>query len=269
MRDIQNEGDSRRIEIDKVGVKGLSYPIIVLDRANKLQHTVAQVNMFVNLPHNFRGTHMSRFVEILNRYRGQITMKNMGPILRRMREVFQAESAHLEIDFPYFIEKEAPVSKVKSLMSYGCRFIGSLCRGEDYVLEVRVPVNTLCPCSKEISRRGAHNQRGEVRLQVRFKEFVWIEDLVSLVEGAASSGLYSLLKREDEKWVTENAYDNPAFVEDVVRSVAEKLSRDQNIIWFAVEAENQESIHNHNAYAFLERGSGKRGQGLGVRSSGN
>jgi GTP cyclohydrolase I len=256
MRDIQNEEDPRRIEIDKVGVKGLSYPIIVLDRANKLQHTVAKVNMFVNLPHSFRGTHMSRFVEILNQYRGQITMKNMGPILKRMREVFQAESAHLEIDFPYFIEKEAPVSRAKSLMSYMCKFIGSLSKGEDFVLEVRVPVNTLCPCSKEISDRGAHNQRGEVRLQVRFKEFVWIEDLISLVEASASSGLYSLLKREDERWVTENAYDNPAFVEDVVRSLADKLLKDPNITWFSVEAENQESIHNHNAYAFLERESG-------------
>jgi len=256
MRDIQSEEDPRRIEIDKVGVKELSYPIIVLDRANKLQHTVARVNMFVNLPHNFRGTHMSRFVEILNKYRGQITMKNMGPILRKMREVFRAESAHLEIDFPYFVEKEAPVSKAKSLMSYGCRFIGSLSKKEDFLLEVRVPVNTLCPCSKEISERGAHNQRGEVRLQVRFKEFVWIEELISLVEASASSGLYSLLKREDEKWVTENAYDHPAFVEDVVRSVAEKLLNDPNITWFAVEAETQESIHNHNAYAFLERGSG-------------
>lgn len=255
MRDVQSEEDPRKIEIDKVGVKELSYPIIVLDRANKLQHTVARVNMFVNLPHNFRGTHMSRFVEILNKYRGQITMKNMSPILRKMREVFRAESAHLEIDFPYFIEKEAPVSGSKSLMSYGCRFIGSLSKEEDFILEVRVPVNTLCPCSKEISDRGAHNQRGEVRLQVRFKEFVWIEDLISLVEASASSGLYSLLKREDEKWVTENAYDHPAFVEDVVRSVAEKLLNDENITWFAVEAETQESIHNHNAYAFLERGS--------------
>jgi len=255
MRDVQSEEDPRRIEIDKVGVKGLSYPIIVLDRANKLQHTVARVNMFVNLPHNFRGTHMSRFVEILNKYRGEITMKNMGPILGKMREVFQAASAHLEIGFPYFIEKEAPVSGSKSLMSYGCRFVGSLCKREDFLLEVRVPVNTLCPCSKEISERGAHNQRGEVRLQVRFKEFVWIEDLIALVEASASSGLYSLLKREDEKWVTENAYDHPAFVEDVVRSVAEKLLGDPNITWFAVEAETQESIHNHNAYAFLERGS--------------
>ncbi len=255
MRDIQSEEDQRRIEIDKVGVKELSYPIIVLDRANKLQPTVAKVNMFVNLPHHYRGTHMSRFVEILNQYRGQITMKNMGPILRKMREVFQAQSAHLEIDFPYFIEKEAPVSRSKSLMSYGCRFIGSLDQKEDYILEVRVPVNTLCPCSKEISDRGAHNQRGEVRLQVRFKKFVWIEDLVALVEGAASSGLYSLLKREDEKWVTENAYDHPTFVEDVVRSVAEKLLPDKNITWFSVEVESQESIHNHNAYAFLERGS--------------
>ncbi len=255
MRDIQSEEDPRRIEIDKVGVKELSYPIIVLDRANKLQHTVARVNMFVNLPRNFRGTHMSRFVEILNKYRGQITMKNMGPILRKMREVFQAASAHLEIDFPYFIEKEAPVSGSKSLMSYGCRFIGSLSKREDFLLEVRVPVNTLCPCSKEISDRGAHNQRGEVRLQVRFKEFIWIEELISLVEASASSGLFSLLKREDEKWVTENAYDHPAFVEDVVRSVAEKLLNDPNITWFAVETETQESIHNHNAYAFLERGS--------------
>jgi len=254
LKDVQEEKDDRRIPVDKVGVKNICYPIVVLDKKNKEQHTIASINMYVNLPHHFKGTHMSRFIEILNKHHGRIALKNMGKILNEMKALLKAQSAHMEVEFPYFIEKEAPVSKEKGLMEYRCRFMGSSNELEnDFLLEVRIPVNSLCPCSKEISRYGAHNQRSLVTVQIRFKHLVWIEDLVALVESSASSPVYSLLKREDEKFITESAYDNPAFVEDIVRNIAEKLQRDENISWFSIEAENFESIHNHSAYAFIER----------------
>lgn len=251
--DVQSEADHRQISIDKVGVNGLSYPVTVLDRMNRRQKTVAAVNMYVDLPRHFRGTHMSRFVEILNEYRGLITMLNLDRILGKMKKKFEASTAHFEMSFPYFVEKSAPVSRSKSLISYDCEFISSFADELDFVLGVSVPVNTLCPCSKEMSRSGAHNQRGVVKIHVRFKELVWIEDLVAVAERAASSEVYSLLKRSDEKYVTEKAYDNPRFVEDVVRSVTAELMADDNITWFAVEAINQESIHAHNAYAMVKR----------------
>ena len=253
LRDIQGEPDSRDISIDKVGVKDIRYPVVVLDRKNRFQQTIASINMYVDLPHNFKGTHMSRFVEILNEHRGEMTVKNFPGILKKMKERFNATTAHLEVDFPYFIEKAAPVSKSKGLMEYRCRYLGTLGEKKDFVLEVMVPVLTLCPCSKEISDRGAHNQRGVVKVAVRFTGFVWIEEIVKAVERSASSPVYSLLKRVDEKYVTEHAYDNPMFVEDVVREVAVNLGRLRKITWYRVEAENWESIHNHSAYAFLER----------------
>ena len=253
MRDIQTEKARRSIEIDKVGVKDLRYPIVLWDRAHDNQHTVANINMYVNLPHRFRGTHMSRFVEILNKYRREIAIRNMGAILKDMKRSLNAESAHLEIEFPYFVEKEAPVSREKGLMGYQCRFVGSLTDKVRLHVGVSVPITTLCPCSKELSQSGAHNQRGEVRVMAEFKGLLWIEDLIELVETCASSPVYSLLKREDEKYVTEHAYANPTFVEDVVRSVAEKLEHQENVTWYSVEAENFESIHNHNAYAYVEK----------------
>ncbi len=252
LRDIQCEPDFRRIDIDKVGVKDIRYPVVVLDKKNKTQHTIASVNMYVDLPHHFKGTHMSRFIEILNEYRGEITVRNFPEILERMKKRFNATTAHLEVEFPYFIEKSAPVSKAKGLMEYRCRYTGSLGEERDFVLEVTVPVTTLCPCSKEISSYGAHNQRGIVRVAVRFRGFVWIEDIIRRVERSASSPVYSLLKRVDEKYVTEKAYNNPMFVEDVVREVALRLRKMKRITWFRVEAENMESIHNHSAYAFIE-----------------
>ncbi len=253
-KDIQSMEDDRKIDIDKVGVKNIKYPIVVLDKKGGYQHTVATVNMYVNLPHHFKGTHMSRFIEILNKYRADIAVKNLSKILKEMKEKLDAQSAHLHIEFPYFIEKKAPVSGEPSLMEYICTFYGKSSNREDvFLVGVKVPIMTLCPCSKEISDYGAHNQRGIVSLTVKSKDFVWIEDLVEIVEGCASSPVYALLKRVDEKFVTENAYRNPAFVEDVVRCVAEKLLRDENILWFSVEAENFESIHNHNAYAYIER----------------
>ncbi|MBW2056272.1 MAG: GTP cyclohydrolase I FolE2 [Deltaproteobacteria bacterium] len=253
MIDIQNERDYRNQEINKVGVKGIRYPIIVLDKANGLQHTVANVNMYVDLPHRFRGTHMSRFVEILNRYRGEIAIKTFSKILSEMKRRLNARSAHLEVEFPYFIEKKAPVSGAKGLMEYVCRFCGSSNEKEDFYLGITVPLTTVCPCSKEISDFGAHNQRSVVTVQVRFKKFIWIEDIIQLIEGCASCDVFSILKRPDEKLVTERAYQNPMFVEDVVREVASRLSVDPNITWFTVESENFESIHNHNAYAYIER----------------
>ncbi len=253
LKDVQSEPDSRKIDIDKVGVKDISYPIVVLDKKNKTQHTVASLNMYVDLPHHFKGTHMSRFVEILNDCRGEMTVENFPVILERMKERFDAGTAHLEVEFPYFIEKEAPVSKARGLMEYKCRFSGAHGDETDFLLEVEVPVSTLCPCSKEISEQGAHNQRGIIKVGVRFEGFVWIEDIIEVAERAASSPVYSLLKRSDEKFLTEQAYNNPRFVEDVVREVALALKEVEGIRWARIEAENLESIHNHSAYACLER----------------
>jgi GTP cyclohydrolase I len=256
--DIQNQQDDRNIDVDKVGVKDIRYPITVLDKETKTQQTVAVINMYVNLPRDYKGTHMSRLVEILNEHDRRISIHNFSDILSTMKERLNAESAHIEISFPYFIMKTSPVTHSKGLMEYQCTFKGSLNKGKDLVVVINVPINTLCPCSKEISSFGAHNQRGEVRLQVRFKKFIWIEDLIKLVEGTASSDVYSVLKREDEKYVTEKAYQNPKFVEDIVRDIASKLERDPNITWFAVESENFESVHNHNAYACIEKHKAKR-----------
>lgn len=192
-------------------------------------------------------------MEILNEHSNRISLQNFSEILAEMKKRLDAESAHMEITFPYFIKKSAPVSGSEGLMEYQCTFKGSLSSVSDLITTINVPISTLCPCSKEISEFGAHNQRGEVKLQVRFKKFIWIEDLIQLVEESASSDVFSVLKREDEKYVTERAYDNPMFVEDVVREIAQKLNADPNITWFAVETENFESIHNHNAYAYIER----------------
>jgi len=254
MIDVQNQPDNRNISIDKVGVKNIRYPITVLDYINGTQQTVASINMYVNLPHHYKGTHMSRFVKLLSEHSNNINLRNLPDILEEMKKRLEAQSAHLEMEFPYFLNKRAPVSGTQGLMEYNISFRGSLnASGMDLVVEVGVPVTTLCPCSKEISQNGAHNQRGIVRLAVRFKRFIWIENLIRLVEESASSEVFSVLKREDEKQVTEQAYANPMFVEDVVREVVIKLQNDPNIIWFAVDSENFESIHNHSAYAYIIR----------------
>lgn len=253
MRDLQNESGDYSLEIDKVGVRNLCYPIVLSDKAYRRQHTVARISMYCNLPHGFRGTHMSRFVEILNRYRREMAIHNVGRILREMKRVLNAESSHLEMEFPYFIRKEAPISRAPSLMEYQCRFIGSLDDRVKLYLGVSVPVTTLCPCSKELSERGAHNQRAEIRVLVRFRGFLWIEDLIDMVESCGSSPVYALLKREDERFVTDLAYQHPTFVEDVARNVAQRLGQDERITWYGVEVESYESIHNHNAYAYIEK----------------
>ena len=253
MKDIQNQRDDRNISINKVGIKNIRYPITVMDRKNNIQNTVASINMYVDLPHDSKGTHMSRFVEMLHEFRPEVSLKSFSLILDQMKKDLNAASSHIEVAFPYFIRKEAPVSKSPGLMDYSCRLIGSSDPDGklDLVSEVIVPISSVCPCSKEISDGGAHNQRGEVRLSTRFKKFIWIEDMITLVEGAASCDVYSVLKRIDEKWVTEKGFNNPKFVEDIVRDIARVLMRDDNITWFAVSVENFESIHHHSAYAFI------------------
>ena len=253
MKDTQNQRDYRNITIDKVGIKNLRYPITVLDRRNGCQDTVATINMYVDLPHEYKGTHMSRFVEILNVLRPEVSLKKISDALEQMKKHLNAASSHIEVTFPYFIEKKAPVSNSPGLMDYTCRLTGS--SGPDgkidFVSEVIVPVSSVCPCSKEISEAGAHNQRGEVRLSIRFKKFIWIEDMIELVEKSGSSEVYSVLKRVDEKYITEYGFSNPKFVEDIVRDIAIKLKEDDNVTWFSVSAENFESIHNHSAYAHI------------------
>jgi GTP cyclohydrolase I len=293
LTDVQNSKDKRGIAIDKVGIKNLHYPVSVLDKKKSFQHTVADISMYVDLPHYFKGTHMSRFLEVLNEHRGEISIVNFPDILRKIKRVLNAGSASVEIEFPYFIEKSAPVSGKKSLMEYICYYNGTIkSKKADYadngkiyadadknkvaaariknekkvneerdegdesiiIIGVKVPINTLCPCSKEISKYGAHNQRGIVSVSLEFSKLIWFEDIITDVELCASSPIYSLLKRADERFVTEHAYENPMFVEDVVRCVAGKLKKNKNIIRFKVEAENFESIHNHNAYAMIESG---------------
>ena len=256
MIDIQNQQDDREIPLQKVGVKGLRYPVKVLDKKNQVQCTTATVDLFVNLPHHYKGTHMSRFIEIFHSHHTDISMKNFLLMLEDIRTSLDAEKAFGTLTFPFFIEKEAPVSKQKSMLSYQCSYEGSVSSGEsEFFVTICVPVTTLCPCSKAISQNGAHNQRGNVTVKLKSSFFFWIEDVISLIEESASCAIYSLLKREDEKFVTEKAYENPRFVEDVVREVylaLKSFSTEKSFSWFSVEAENFESIHSHNAYAYTE-----------------
>jgi GTP cyclohydrolase I len=251
--DVQSQRDTRKIGIDKVGVKDILYPITVLDRSAGSQHTVATVSLYVNLSEQLRGAHMSRLVELLNEHCHDMTSRAIPELLQKMKRRLKARTAHLEISFPFFIRKKAPVTGVEGLMSYGCTVFGSAARRVRLEIEVQVPITALCPCSKALSDQGAHNQRGLVTVRFRQRQFVWIEEIIDIVERSASCEVYSVLKRADEKYVTEKAYRNPRFVEDVARLVAKKLLLHPLIEWFSVEVENQESIHAHNSYAFLER----------------
>ena len=257
--DVQSSPDLRRIAINKVGIKAIRHPVKIAERPvpglePAVQHTIADFNMTVGLPQEFKGTHMSRFVEILNAHEKEISVESFHVMLREMIERLGAQFGHIEMRFPYFINKAAPVSGVKSLLDYEVSFIGKIGDGKTcFKMQVLVPVTSLCPCSKEISAYGAHNQRSHVTVSAETSEFVWIEELVELVEREASCELYGLLKRPDEKYVTERAYDNPKFVEDLVRDVAAALNADARIQSYVVEAENFESIHNHSAYALIER----------------
>jgi GTP cyclohydrolase IB len=251
--DVQGSPDTRRLPIDQVGIKDIRHPIRVKDKSQGEQHTIATFNMYVELPHNFKGTHMSRFVEILNNHDIEISVESFKDMLREMTERLAAKVGHIEMSFPYFINKAAPVSGVKALMDYQVTFLGEIRESKDKLtIRVVVPVTSLCPCSKEISDRGAHNQRSHVTITVCTNTFVWIEELIELVEREASCELYGLLKRPDEKYVTERAYDNPKFVEDMVRDVAARLNEDVRIDAYKVESENFESIHNHSAYAMIK-----------------
>ena len=254
IEDVQSRKDTRQIPINKVGIKDIRHPVRVRDRTMGEQHTVACFNMYVNLPHNFKGTHMSRFVEILNQHEREISVESFKEMLREMAERLEADSGHIEMRFPYFVNKKAPVSGVESLMDYDVTFIGEIHKGvDDMTIKVVIPVTSLCPCSKKISDYGAHNQRSHVTVTARLKEFVWVEEIIELVEQEASCELYGLLKRPDEKQVTERAYNNPKFVEDMVRDVAARLNNEDRISAYVVESENFESIHNHSAYALIEK----------------
>lgn len=254
LKDTQSEPDFRQIAIDRVGVKGLRYPLRIRDKAHESQHSIALCALTVDLPHHHKGTHMSRFVEVLNEFGPELHVDNIRKLLSDLVARLDSESAHLDFEFPFFLEKKAPVTGSPGMMDYMVRFSATMHSGVvDFVVTVVVPVTTLCPCSKAISARGAHNQRGHVTFSIRFKKPLWIEDMIRLVEDSASSELYSLLKRPDEKAVTERAYDNPVFVEDLVRNVAERADRHEDITWYVVEAENFESIHNHSAFARIER----------------
>lgn len=260
MHDVQNRQDDRQIPIDQVGVNDLHYPIIVIDQERGKQETIARLSMSVSLPHHFKGTHMSRFIEVLNEHRGEVTMQSVPLILRELCCRLGAESAQIEVRFPYFLERTAPVSKARALMDYECSFTGVLNgQRDDFVLGVRVPVTSLCPCSKEISDYGAHSQRGYLTLEVRGRqeengetEIIWIEDLIAIAETSASAPVYALIKRVDERHVTMQAYNNPVFVEDMVRNAATQLRQNERVRWFRVYAVNDESIHNHNAFARIE-----------------
>ncbi len=254
IEDVQNTADTRHLAIDKVGIKAIRHPVVVKDKSGGEQHTVAVFNMYVHLPQHFKGTHMSRFVEILNMNEHAISIESFETILREMVTRLEAESGHVEMTFPYFVNKAAPISGVKSLLDYEVTFIGEINQGKyDITVKVLVPVTSLCPCSKKISAYGAHNQRSHVTVTALINDFIWIEDIIDLVEKQASCELFGLLKRPDEKYVTERAYDNPKFVEDMVRDVAAQLNAEKRIVAYVVESENFESIHNHSAYALIER----------------
>jgi len=252
--DVQNSKDTRAIAINKVGIKDIRHPIQVKDRTGKIQHTIANFNMYVDLPHNFKGTHMSRFVEILNNHDWEITVDSFKTMLTEMTERLDAECGHIEMSFHFFINKTAPASGVKSLLDYEVSFIGERRKDENIInIKVVVPVTSLCPCSKKISERGAHNQRSHVTVNVETDDFIWVEEIIDIVESQASCELYGLLKRPDEKVVTERAYDNPKFVEDMVRDIAHQLNIDKRVLAYTVASENFESIHNHSAYALIEK----------------
>jgi GTP cyclohydrolase I len=253
VEDVQSRADTRQIPINRVGIKDVRHPVRVKDRSAGEQHTVATFNMYVNLPHDFKGTHMSRFVEVLHHER-EISVESFRVMLSEMTTRLDAVAGHIEMNFPYFVMKRAPVSGVESFMDYQASLVGEICHGEAVMwVKVVVPVTSLCPCSKRISERGAHNQRSHVTIKARLRDHMWIEELIDIAESEASCELYGILKRPDEKYVTERAYDNPKFVEDMVRDVAARLNAEPRISAYVVESENFESIHNHSAYALIER----------------
>jgi len=252
LKDVQSEQDARHMPIQEVGIKQLRWPVTLKDKEQGEQHTIARVSLAVDLPHNLRGTHMSRFIEVLDRL-GAISPDSLEHILDDLKTHLEAEKAFLRLEFPYFITKQAPVSRRRSLMDLDCMYMASKAQNFSLQIRVKVPIQTLCPCSKEISRYGAHNQRAFASLEVETVKFVWLEDLAQMAEAGASSPIYGLLKRPDEKFVTETAYENPRFVEDAVREIALRLDQDKRILRYRVSVESVESIHNHNAFAYIEK----------------
>ncbi len=253
IEDVQSRADRRHLAINKVGVCDIRHPVSIAQRSGGQQSTIATFGMYVNLPHRFKGTHMSRFVQILNAHEHEITVRSFKRMLVEVTERLEADNGHIEMAFPFFIDKQAPVTGEHSVMDYQVNFIGDRYSGNtELAVEVQVPVTTLCPCSKDISEYGAHNQRSLITIRARSNEFFWLEELVDIAEAQASCELYGVLKRVDEKYVTERAYDNPKFVEDVVRDVATVLNEDSRIRAYRVASENYESIHNHSAYAMIE-----------------
>ncbi len=255
LADVQNSKDTRNIPIDKVGIRGLSYPITLMDKNYHQQSTVATINMYVDLPHEFKGTHMSRFIEVLNQYQRTIDIHAISELLLYIKAKLNSKSAHVELHFPYFIEKKAPVTQSPALLDYNCRLVAGIDSNNisETTLTVDVPVTSLCPCSREMSEHGAHNQRSIVTISACLNSLVWIEELIAYAEQCGSAEVYALLKRADEKFVTDYAYDHPRFVEDIAREVSVRLMNDNRIDRFSVSVENFESIHNHNAYAFITR----------------
>ncbi|MEA3379089.1 MAG: GTP cyclohydrolase FolE2 [Nanoarchaeota archaeon] len=255
MKDVQNQKSDIKIKLNLVGVKDVIYPISLVDKSNNIQNTVASIAMYVNLPKSKKGTHMSRFLEVLNQNKNiHLNSSRWFPMLKNLKKTFKCSRTEINVKTPYFIKKEAPVSKKQSLLKIDCRFKCILNGKKQEIMSIKVPVTSLCPCSKEISKYGAHNQRSFVKVELITKRFIWIEDLVKIIEDCASCAIYPLLKRSDEKYVTEKAYENPVFVEDLVRDVALKMKKDKRVTWFRVTVENQESIHDHNVFAVYEEG---------------
>ena len=254
MEDVQSRAPQVALNIDRVGVRELKLPLLVRDRSRGTQQTVASVDLGVDLPSAFKGTHMSRFVEALEQWNDELSYQSVKRLLLSIKNKLGAQRAYAQLSFPYFIKKCAPSSGSPATVSYECRLTGELDdNGQSFVLELDVPVMTVCPCSKAISREGAHSQRTMVRMRMRMKAFSWLEDFIDIAEASGSSAVYTLLKREDEKYVTEHAFAHPTFVEDVVRNVAQRLLDHGQVEWFSVEVESMESIHNHNAFARIER----------------
>jgi GTP cyclohydrolase IB len=252
--DVQSSADTRQLAINQVGIKSIRHPVKMSEKGGGEQYTIANFNMYVGLPHQFKGTHMSRFVEILNAHERALSIESFKRMVAEMVDRLEAKTGHISMTFPYFVNKTAPVSGVQSLLDYEVTFTGEIENGQQcFKMKVVVPVTSLCPCSKKISDYGAHNQRSHVTISAKTRGMVWIEDLIDYAEKEASCELYGLLKRPDEKFVTERAYDNPKFVEDLVRDVASRLNADDRVESYVVESENFESIHNHSAYALIER----------------
>ena len=252
--DTQNTTDVRNIIINEVGIKDISHPINFINRDQESLPSVANFTMTVRLPENVKGTHMSRFIEILNEKECAFSVQTFMNLVQTVSDKLNSNSSHIIVDFPFFRKKSAPSSGVESLLDYHATLSGKIIDGKaDLSVKVVVPVTSLCPCSKSIAKYGAHNQRSHITIEAKVSEGsdLYLEDLIDLAEQKASSELYAVLKREDEKVVTERAYDNPAFVEDIVRDIAVELNNNEKIDYYCLESENFESIHNHSAYAMI------------------